>query len=338
MPTPAATTPATHAQYRPRLSSVFGAAFVGCTLIAVMAPAHADPIASAEISFERPADSTELGDGPLSNTLTVLNTGGLAICLLDLQTNASEFPAGAPQASLLASQASTASTVSGSPVQETTVVAATLKYAAAPEDGVCADIDPDTVQVAVSGTWTVTATEPEPSPSPTPTEEPTEEPTKEPSPSPTRTPSPTPTNSPSPSESNSSSPSPSATATEGNRSGSGNNNRSPSSTPDRTPPRSSVSSVPTSGADIPTLPRNEADLPDLSPGAAEDLAELPLVTPTSDEDTETEIAADHSDMGTSIAPAVLLAAFLLALLLATPLAPTRRVRLGNGYQGKRRKG
>ena len=33
-----------------------------------------------------------------------------------------------------------------------------------------------------------------------------------------------------------------------------------------------------------------------------------------------------------------LAAFLLALLLATPLAPTRRVRLGAGYQGKRRKG
>ncbi|WP_083926761.1 hypothetical protein [Nocardiopsis valliformis] len=97
--------------------------------------------------------------------------------------------------------------------------------------------------------------------------------------------------------------------------------------------------MPTSGADIPTLPRNEADLPDLSPGAAEDLAELPLVTPTSDEnaDNETEIAADHSDMGPSIAPAVLLAAFLLALLLATPMAPTRRVRLGSGYQGRRRK-
>ncbi|WP_049573950.1 hypothetical protein [Nocardiopsis sp. SBT366] len=98
-----------------------------------------------------------------------------------------------------------------------------------------------------------------------------------------------------------------------------------------------MSTAPTSGASIPTLPRNEADLPDLSPGEAEDLAELPLVTPTADEDTETEVAADHSDMGPSIAPAVLLAAFLLALLLATPLAPTRRVRLGGGYQGRRRK-
>ena len=99
-----------------------------------------------------------------------------------------------------------------------------------------------------------------------------------------------------------------------------------------------MSAAPTSDATIPTLPRSEADLPDLAPGEAEDLAELPLVTPSSDEDTETEIAADHSDMGPSIAPAVLLAAFLLALLLATPLAPTRRVRLGTGYQGKRRKG
>ncbi|WP_026119045.1 hypothetical protein [Nocardiopsis ganjiahuensis] len=356
-------TPATHAPYRPRLSSVIGAAFVGSTLIAVMAPAHADPIASAEISFASSADTAQLGGEAVSNTLTVKNIGGLNICLIDLQTDASDFPAGAPTASLIAPGAPSTSAVSGSPTQDVTVVTATLEYAAAPADGVCADIDPESVQIARSGTWTVTATEPEPSPTPseTPTEEPSPSPTKTPSPSPTRPPSPSPTGTPT------NTPSPSTPATEestdggsggdtggdsggGSGGGSGDNrtpsnstgggsgnSRTPSNTPDRTP-RSNVSSAPTSSADIPTLPRNEADLPDLAPGSAEDLADLPLVTPTSDEDAETEVAADHSDMGPSIAPAVLLAAFLLALLLATPLAPTRRVRIGSGYQGKRRKG
>ena len=51
------------------------------------------------------------------------------------------------------------------------------------------------------------------------------------------------------------------------------------------------------------------------------------------------VAAEHTDMGPNMAPAVLLAAFLLTLLLAAPLAPTRRVRPGTGgYQGRRRKG
>ncbi|MFL1379774.1 hypothetical protein [Nocardiopsis protaetiae] len=97
--------------------------------------------------------------------------------------------------------------------------------------------------------------------------------------------------------------------------------------------------MPTSGSTIPTLPRNEAALPDVLPG--EDLATLPLATPTEtgDEAAATEVAAEHSDMGPNMAPAVLLAAFLLTLLLAAPLAPTRRVRPGlGGYQGRRRKG
>ncbi|KOX17092.1 hypothetical protein [Nocardiopsis sp. NRRL B-16309] len=98
--------------------------------------------------------------------------------------------------------------------------------------------------------------------------------------------------------------------------------------------------MPTSDSEIPTLPRDEADLPDVSEGA-EDLADLPLVTPSSDDDAGdggTEVASDTSDLGPNWAPAVLLAALLLALLLATPLAPARRVRVGSGYQGKRRKG
>ena len=109
------------------------------------------------------------------------------------------------------------------------------------------------------------------------------------------------------------------------------------------PPRGgSVDTPPTSGADIPTLPRDEADLPDVSP-EGEDLADLPLVSPGEDEDDEmegTEVAADHDQMGAGVAPAALLAALLVALLLATPIMPSRRVRgaLEGGYQGKRRKG
>lgn len=339
-------TPATHAPHRPRLSSVLGAAFVGSTLIAVMSPAHADPAPSAVITFARGDDTVVLGEEAPPNTLSVTNTGTVPICLLDLSTDASEFPAGAPTASVIAPDVTTESTVSGAPRQDTAVTA-TLRYAPAPEEG-CEGVDEEQAKEVVSNPWTVTVTDPEPSPTPTPTEspsEPTEEPTEEPSGEPTRTPSPSPTPSPTnsasptptPSPTPSGTPTPAPSASESSAGGGSGNERGPARTPNR-PPRSTVSAAPTSDATIPTLPRSEADLPDLAPGEAEDLAELPLVTPTANEDAETEIAADHSDMGPSIAPAVLLAAFLLALLLATPLAPTRRVRLGAGYQGKRRKG
>lgn len=98
-----------------------------------------------------------------------------------------------------------------------------------------------------------------------------------------------------------------------------------------------ISDVPTSDTNFPELPSGEADLPGVVPGA-EDLADLPLVTPGADDDDldGTEVAADHDDLGPNMAPAVLLAAFLLALLLAAPLAPVRRVRIG-GYQGRRRR-
>jgi hypothetical protein len=336
-------TPATHAPHRPRLSSVIGAAFVGSTLIAVMSPAHADPadpVASAVITFSSEADSVELGEAAPPNTLSVTNTGDIPICLLELRTDSEELPAGAPIASVIAPEITTQSTVTGAPRQDTTVTA-TLRYAAAPGEG-CQGVDESQVKEVASNPWTVTVTDPEPSPSPTPTESPSETPTEEPTEQPTRTPSPSPTPSPTNSESPtptpppSGTPTPSPSASESSAGGGSGNERGPARTPNQ-PPRSTVSTAPTSGASIPTLPRNEADLPDLSPGEAEDLAELPLVTPTADEDTETEVAADHSDMGPSIAPAVLLAAFLLALLLATPLAPTRRVRLGGGYQGRRRK-
>ncbi|GHC95938.1 hypothetical protein GCM10007079_47950 [Nocardiopsis terrae] len=379
--------PATPAPYRPRLLRVIGAAFVGSTLIAVMAPAHADPVA-ASLAFDRPAEEVGAGTELAPNPLTVTNNSGeLALCLIGLDVPASDFhnkgfPAGAevaPGASL------PLGTVDG-PARQTVDVVATLAYAFADAETGCVGAEADEYAAA---TWSVQVTDPTPSPSPTPTPPPTEKPTKTPSPSPTdlptktpspspsptekptrtpspsptdlptKTPSPSPTPSPtSPTESESGTPSPKPSPTagttdkdsngssgdggSGNRnSGAGNsgNDRTPSNNSGR-PPRSNVSSVPTSSASIPTLPSDEAELPDLAPGPAEDLAELPLVTPTSgeDEDTETEIAADHADLGPSVTPAVLLAAFLLALLLATPLAPTRRVRLGGGYQGRRRKG
>ncbi|MFE9243196.1 hypothetical protein [Nocardiopsis sp. NPDC006938] len=336
-------TPATHAPHRPRLSSVLGAAFVGSALVAVMSPAHADPAPSAVVSFASEADTVELGTEAPPNTLSVTNTGPLPICLIDLGTDAPEFSTGAPDATLISPNVTTRATVTGAPRQDATVTAL-LRYAAAPEDGRCQDVDEGGVQEAASNAWTVTVTEPVPSPtptptptdsptaSPTPTEEPSERPTRTPSPSPTESASSTPSPSPTPSRT----PTPSPTASESSSRGGSGHDRAPARTPNR-PPSSTVETAPTSGADIPTLPRDEADLPDLAPGASQDLAELPLVTPTANEDNETEIAADHSDMGPSIAPAVLLAAFLLALLLATPLAPARRVRLGGGYQGRRRR-
>ncbi|OLT26484.1 hypothetical protein BJF83_20960 [Nocardiopsis sp. CNR-923] len=93
---------------------------------------------------------------------------------------------------------------------------------------------------------------------------------------------------------------------------------------------------PTSGGDVPTIPDDAAVLPDLSPGG-QDLAELPLVTPSDGDGAETEVAADHTDLRPSMAPSILLAAVLLALLLVTPFAPARRVRTGTGYRGRRRR-
>ena len=358
MPVPAATTASCPSFVR-RTPAMFGAVFIGSTLVLTAAPAVAAP-GDVLLTFNRPSDTVERGEAPESNALAVTNNGDLTVCLLGLDIDEParsafevkdfvgpdvDVPGGTGLDGI--------GNVFGDP-RETTDVTATLTYAIADEESVCAQ---DAPTESAAATWSIKVTEPEPSPTPTeepsqtptetpsqtPTEEPSQTPTEEPSETSSPTPSPTPTSSPtrtptsSPTdgddeESASSTPSDRASNTPSNP------RTTPPSTPDRTPPRSNV---PTSGADIPDLPRGEADLPELPPGSAEDLAELPLVTPSSDdEDTETEIAADHSDMGPSVTPAILLAAFLLALLLAAPLSPTRRVRLavGGGYQGKRRKG
>ncbi|WP_067600230.1 hypothetical protein [Nocardiopsis listeri] len=330
---------------------MFGAVFIGSTLVLTAAPAVAAP-GDVLLTFNNPSDTVELGEAPEPNTLAVTNNGDLTVCLLGLDIDEparSDFavkdfvgpdvdvPGGAGLDVI--------GEVSGAP-RGTTDVTATLTYALADEEGVCAQGAPTE---SAAATWSIEVTEPEPSPPPT--EEPTEEPSETPTETPSETPSETPDETPSPTPTSTPPRTPTSSPTNGNdeeSASSGPSDRAsntpsnprttPSTTPDRTPPRGDV---PTSGADIPDLPRGEADLPELPPGSAEDLAELPLVTPSSDdEDTETEIAADHSDMGPSVTPAILLAAFLLALLLAAPLAPTRRVRLavGGGYHGKRRKG
>ena len=322
---------------------MFGAVFIGSTLVLAAAPAVAAP-ADVVLTFERDSDTLDLGHEVEPNQVRVSNQGDLTICLGTLEVDNSEYPPEDVRSGPIEPGGNPlVGVVSGGAPRESTDVTATLTYALVDEEGLCA---PDAPTEDTSATWSIEVTEPEPSPTPTPTpteepsETPTEEPTETPTESPTQRPTPTPTPTPPQSET------PTDTPTQDDDEDSASSPPARASTPqttspntpDRTPPRSDV---PTSGADIPDLPRGEADLPELPPGSAEDLAELPLVTPSSDdEDTETEIAADHSDMGPSVTPAILLAAFLLALLLAAPLAPTRRVRLAvsGGYQGKRRRG
>lgn len=330
MSTHAASTPLTLR----RLGIALGAAFIGSTLVAVVPPASAEPTDPgepsppatpvAEVAFARDADSVTLGGQAPPNTLTLSNTGTLDICVIGLKVTEGFTPHGLDDGPLAPGDSDTV-TVTGAPRRSTDVIA-TLTFAAADPDDGCTT-PPGDVHSLSSGVWAVTVTRPGPSPSPTPTPSPTGPPSQTPSPTPTPTPTERPT--------------PSATPTDDRASDRPstrppNNNTSRPSTPNR--PRGGVGDVPTSGAEIPTLPRDEAALPDVLPG--EDLATLPLATPTGTDDAaETEIAAEHTDMGPNMAPAILLAAFLLTLLLAAPLAPTRRVRPGaGGYQGRRRRG
>jgi hypothetical protein len=340
MPLNAASSPPSHR--RRRTGVVLGAVFVGSGLVAVMSPAYADqtgsespspaPVPSAAVAFENSASEVEPGSPAPPNAVTAVNTGGLAVCLLDLEVRGEGFTAsGFHRQEVAPGAEASAGVVTGSPRRSTDVVA-TLTYALAEEGADCSVLEPSATRTVSTGTWSVSMAKPDPSPSPTggptggPTGRPTETPTGTPTEEPTRTPSDPPSSS-----------DPAPTRSPGG--GGGGRDRA-SSSPTASPgsPRGGVGDVPTTGAEIPTLPRNDADLPEVAPGS-EDLAELPLVSPPSDDDLDgTEVAADHGDMGPNMAPAVLLAALLLALLLAAPLAPVRRIRIGGGYQGKRRKG
>ena len=339
MSTTAATNPS---GTRPRLLfPALGTAFIGSTLVALVAPAaHAEPMppeepsASVELSFATPETTVDLGEDPEPNPLTAINIGDATACLLFLDVDASEFDQdGFERTELAPGEEVEVGSVSGSPRQENTTVTATLSHALADEEYGCAE--PEATGETTT-TWAVRVNQP----TETPTDPPSETPSETPSPSPTHTPSQTPTHTPSPT--------PSATPTnpetntpapnEGSDGDRENTPTEPSSPVGGDGGDDRVGSPPNSGADIPTLPRDDADLPRVAPGE-DDLAELPLVRPSEGDDEldEAEIAADTEEMTPSTAPAVLLATLLLALLLAAPLAPSRRVRLANGYQGKRRK-
>ncbi|MFI6575478.1 hypothetical protein ACIBFB_06730 [Nocardiopsis sp. NPDC050513] len=369
MSTPAARPPLP-AQARP-LRVALGTTFVGSTLIAVVAPAYAAPSPSEEptadtpsvaVAFHHPASEVDLGSDAPSNPVTAVNAGDLAVCLVDLAVENAGFRVSGFEPQRLGPGARVpAGVVDGAPRQSVDVVAV-LTYAPTDDQGGCAAPDPRTS--AVTGTWSITVIDPRPTdpPSPDPTDPPSPDPTASPSPTPEPTgspsptpsppvrPSPTPTPTGGPGGPGSESPSPAPTRTDEESAGGSDGERrtdapgnpdpanSPTSRTTSPPqtPRPGVDSPPTSGGDVPTIPDDTADLPDLSPGG-QDLAELPLVTPSGDDAAATEIAADHTDLRPSMAPSILLAAVLLALLLVTPLAPARRVRTGSGYRGRRRR-
>lgn len=342
------------------------AAFVGSSLIAVMAPAYAQPAdpgdSPAEVTLETYESTVDRGADLAPNEVSISNNGDAAICLSGLSVDhedlyVSDLSEAKVEPGDTAWKVATINGVLGEP--DTYEITASLTYAFAEEDGGCSDSDGG--ESANSDVWSVTVEEEDPSPTPTPTppetptESPTETPTDPPPPEPTETeterPTPTPTEtSPedppdTPTDGAGEDDGDSGDSSDGDGDGDGggdggSDTTSPeSSNPGSDDPGPDASDPPTSDATVPTLPRDEAELPDVSP-EEDDLAELPTVSPESEEDEldQSEAAADHSGPA-SMAPAVLLAAFLLALLLATPLAPTRRVRLGIlGYQGKRRKG
>ncbi|MFC9085008.1 hypothetical protein [Nocardiopsis dassonvillei] len=344
MPTNAARPPLTPG--RRRTAVALGAVFVGSSLVAVMPPAHAEPspsasaspspspepVPSAVVSFERDSDEVELGDSAV-NPLTATNTGDASVCLLTMSVDTGGFGVRGftPQEVAPGGEAPAGEVVGAT--RGHAEVTATLTYALAREGVACAALEPASTHTVATGTWTVSITRPEPTTPPEQTEEPTDEPTEDEEteePDETASPRPTPTGD---DDRGGDSGGGSGGSGGGRSGGSGDAPRS-SGRVDDVP----TSDVPTTRDSFPDLPSDEAVLPGVVPGA-ENLAELPTVTPgAQDDDLDgTEVAADHSDLGPNMAPAVLLAAFLLALLLAAPLAPVRRVRVGGGYQGRRRR-
>ncbi|GAA4938772.1 hypothetical protein GCM10023224_20070 [Streptomonospora halophila] len=214
------------------------------------------------------------------------------------------------------------------------------------------------------------------SPDPSPTGSPDPSPTGSPDPSPTGSPDPSPTGSSDPSPSpTGSSPTSSSTGGSGNPGadggpesdsdgesdgggpsnggsggsggGSGGSGGGSGGRGDPTaPPHSPVTTGDGSdygaggGADLPDLPTGAPDLPGLdSPSQDGPLADLPSVEPGErDSSGTTEVAAREQAATSMVTPAVLVLFLVLLLLFSTPLAPSRRVRIGpSTYKGRRRK-
>ncbi|MFC4562674.1 hypothetical protein ACFO4E_12480 [Nocardiopsis mangrovi] len=218
--------------------------------------------------------------------------------------------------------------VTGEP-EETVDVTATVDYAPAPEGTDCAAVKDDAVTVQTAPVRvTVEPTAPSPDPtspppsSPPPSTTPPEE--EEPSDPPSSPTSSAPTSPP-----------------EDDR---------PSSTATASRPAPPHSPVTTSGPadrdaddrDRPELPTDAPELPPIDPGGPGlgdgDLADLPTVEPGDGGDGDTSAAAASEPAASSaVTPAVLLLFLLLLLLLTAPLSPTRRVRIGGAYKGRRRR-
>ncbi|NYE45083.1 outer membrane biosynthesis protein TonB [Spinactinospora alkalitolerans] len=352
-----------------------GAVFVGCTLIPALPAFAADTGPDVVLKPER----TTVAPGETASlTLRVTGADDEKTCLYDATADAG-FSVGdlsSPRAPARA-EVTGAPEESGEVTATVTyaVVDEDADCKAAPEDDrKTASSAPAPVTVTSpdpTPTPSPTPTEdPDPSPSPTdPPEEPSPSPTPtedpDPSPSPTEDPDPTPTEDPDPT-STEGTPSPDPTTPSsggdnggpesGGGSGDGDGGGPPSSIrePDRdeddspaadrpaAPPHSPVSTSDFGGggADRPSLPTGDLDLPSVDPdGPSDDLADLPMVEPgEEDGDDASTVAAEADDGRGVMSPSVLLLFLLLLLLLSAPLAPVRRVRTGTAYKGRRRRG
>src|SRR5699024_7355125 len=236
MPTTAATHPSGTRQ-RPSFP-VLGTAFVGSTLVALIAPAaYAEPFPSdessnsVELRFAEPETGVEPEKDTGPNPLTATNIGDATVCLLSLDVDTSGFRTdGFEDTALAPGDETEIGSVSGAP-EKTSKVTATLSYALEDEeDGCAAPEEP----LDTTATWNVHVSEPPPSE--TPTDDPTD---PSPSPSPTGPPpSPSPTGPP---------PSSSPTDTPP---------ETPTETPTDPPPQ-----TPTSTPSRPPPPRNHPPTP-----------------------------------------------------------------------------
>ncbi|WP_067965370.1 hypothetical protein [Nocardiopsis trehalosi] len=300
-----------------------GTLFIGSTLVGLGGPAAADTAPPVTLI----PHSTDIDAGDTATLTLSVGTTGSRVCLYGASAD-NGFTVGAftPDNG----QAPAVATVSGTP-EESVEVTATVTYAV-PADATteCADVSERLTasSAAVAVTVTPAPTTPPPTTPPPSTPPPSSPPPSSPPPS-----------TPPPSDPPSSS-APGGTG-DGDR---GDRDRPSSSASDSersAPPHSPVSTTrpDTVAPDRPALPTDAPVLPPLDPPAAGDgLADLPTVEPGEGAPEDTTAAASaEQDVPTGMTPAVLLLFLMLLLLLSAPLAPARRVRIGGGYIGRRRR-
>ncbi|MFC3998427.1 hypothetical protein ACFOVU_21050 [Nocardiopsis sediminis] len=332
-----------------RIAAVpLGTLFIGSTLVALGAPSWADTTPTVTLI----AHDAEVAAGETAS-LTLGVTGepddpDTRFCLFDPAAD-NGFTVGELTSSGAAGSSPASAEVTGEP-EETVDVTATLKYAPATGDTECADVAAEAVAVQTAPVRVTVEEEGSPEPSPDPDPEPSDpapEPTPEPTPSPT---SPAPTPSP-PEEEPSGSPSapPSSSSPSAGPSEDGRPSSTATASRPPAPPHSPVTTRDpddreADDRDRPELPSGAAELPPLDPpgpGLGDGgLADLPTVEPGDRGDGNGDTAAASASepaVSPAVTPAVLLLFLLLLLLLSAPLSPTRRVRIGAAYKGRRRR-